>query len=335
MKQIRQAVFKEQIVSFDELTTFPKDFRMALIGRYGSPRPFTIERVLHAASGDAHKAALRTADGQLIESVLLQVKPPFWTVCVSSQVGCAMGCRFCATGTMGLTRNLTAMEIVWQVLHWVRFLREQGKGETLTSVVYMGMGEPLTNLRAVVESLQLLTAGLDMSASRFAVSTSGVAAVLPQFIRSAPKGVKLAISLHAPTDELRSSIVPVNDRFPLADLLAAAKDYIRLTGEKIFFEYVVLGGINDHPQQAIDLGRILRPLGKVHVNLINMNPVPGLPYQPSARIEAFREEIRAETIECTIRRDHGQDIMGACGQLVTIGSGKAIRATDHTKGPHL
>lgn len=335
-KQLEEAVFRQQIRDFAELTTFSTDLRSALAGRYMTPCPFTVDQVLHAAAGDAHKAALRTVDGHLIESVLLQVKAPFWTVCVSSQIGCAMGCRFCATGTMGLTRNLTAMEICWQVLYWIRFLREQGNAETVTNVVYMGMGEPLTNMRAVTESLELLTTEAGMSPTRFAVSTSGVVPMIERFTTLVPRGVKLAISLHAPTDELRSSIVPVNDRFPLADLLRAARRYIDQTDGKVLFEYVVLKGINDQPQQAVDLARIMRPFGnRAHVNLINMNPVPGIPYDATSpeRLTAFHAEIRAAGLVCTIRRDHGQDIMGACGQLVTIGKRQKSETLDNEGTP--
>lgn len=312
MKQIMHAVYVEGVESFADISTLPKDVKAALIGE-----PVLIFAPLHAAvSKDGTiKTIFQLHDKQQVESVMIPNKQNR-TVCVSSQVGCAMKCAFCATGTMGMKRNLSSDEIIDQVLYYNTVLHKEG--ERVTNVVYMGMGEPMNNLDAVLDSIQILNHqhGLGISARKISVSTSGI---IPGIERIAefPLRVNLALSLHAPNDAVRSSIMPVNKIYNVEKLMAACKKYVAKTDRKLMFEYVMLKGVNDSLELAIELRNLARqfvPL--MQVNLIPFHP-SSVEFTPTERkhILAFQKVLRDEDIPTTIRHSAGLDIAGACGQL--------------------
>jgi 23S rRNA (adenine2503-C2)-methyltransferase len=263
-------------------------------------------------------------DGELIESVLMRY-PQRWdgtgsersTVCVSTQVGCPVKCSFCATGLMGFTRNLSSGEILEQALHFLRWTREHPP--VVRNVVFMGMGEPLLNYDQTMAAAARLVdpKGAGLGVHRLTVSTSGWLPGIERLIED-PLAVRLAVSLHAPTDELRNVLVPLNRRFPVAQLMEVLRAYQAATERRITFEYILLDGVNDSPALARDLINLLRGLD-AHVNLIPMNPVAELPYQPSSpeAVERFHEHLREAGIICTVRREMGRDIKAACGQLKT------------------
>jgi 23S rRNA (adenine2503-C2)-methyltransferase len=273
-------------------------------------------RRLRSADGLTTKLLLRLADGQLIEAVEMNTAPADVaggrkTVCVSTQAGCALGCVFCVTGQFGFARNLDAGEVVEQVLRCHR------QGRRVTNVVFMGMGEPLANYDATVRACRLLThpAGLNLGARRITLSTAGLA---PQIRRLADERLQvgLAVSLHAPNDELRSRLMPVNRRWPIAEVLDAADHYAGATGRRPSYEYTLMAGVNDSDALADELARLLR--GRLcHVNLIPLNPTTDAAlHAPSAqRALAFERRLRAAGIAATIRVNRGRDIRAACGQL--------------------
>jgi 23S rRNA (adenine2503-C2)-methyltransferase len=237
------------------------------------------------------------------------------TVCVSCQVGCAVGCSFCATGLGGLTRNLSAGEMVAQVVDMARRSRERGR--PLTNLVMMGMGEPFHNYAAVMKMVGILhdRVGLNFGARRMTISTSGVVPGIEKLALE-PYQVNLAISIHAGNDELRSQLVPLNARWPLDVLLKAVRGYCKTTGRRVSFEYALIAGVNDSDEDARELARRIQRL-LCHVNVIPLNPNPTMPYErPSeARIHAFAEVLRAQGIPTTVRYSRGVDIAAACGQL--------------------
>jgi 23S rRNA (adenine2503-C2)-methyltransferase len=272
-----------------------------------------------SADGGTEKVLLRLADGAAIETVLMRQPTPCAgvrnTICLSTQVGCAIGCPFCATGQAGWMRNLTSGEIVAQVAHWQRVL--QAEGATLDNVVYMGMGEPLGNYAATVRSIAVLNHpdAFGIGARHITVSTSGMVPQIERLARE-PYQINLAVSLHAPNDDLRDRMVPINRSYPLTRLLEAVRRYIAQTNRRVSFEYVLLAGVNDDPEQAEELTTLLRGL-LCHVNLIPLNPEPSgqfsVPRQGA--IDRFAAIVRERHIPCTIRVDRGQDIAAACGQL--------------------
>jgi 23S rRNA (adenine2503-C2)-methyltransferase len=271
-------------------------------------------RTLTADDGETIKTLYRTGDGQLLETVLM-LYPDRATVCVSCQVGCAVGCSFCATGLMGLARNLSAGEMVAQVVGAAREARQRGRA--LSNVVMMGMGEPLQNYAETMKFIQIIhdPAGLDVGARRITVSTSGIVPKIDA-LADEPYQVNLAVSLHAPTDEQRTALVPINRRYPIPVLMAAIDRYIARTGRRVSFEYALMRGINDSDETARELATLLR--GRLcHVNLIPLNPVDVLPYErpDPAGIERFAGILRAGGIPTTVRYSRGLDIDAACGQL--------------------
>ena len=280
-------------------------------------------RELTADAGETVKTLYRTGDGQLLETVLM-LYPDRATVCVSCQVGCAVGCAFCAPGLNGLTRNLSAGEMVGQIVDAARAARARGR--TLTNVVIMGMGEPLQNYAATLKMVEIVhdPHGLNLGARRITVSTSGVVPRIDALAEE-PYQVNLAVSLHAPNDELRDRLVPLNRRYPIATLLEACRRYVAKTGRRVFFEYALMKGINDSDETARELAELLcgkggqRPEGPLlcHVNVIPLNPVEVLPYErpDPAGIERFARTLRAAGIPTTVRYSRGLEIDAACGQL--------------------
>ncbi len=278
-----------------------------------------IETARATPDGATVKFVLELSDGSLVECVSMRTDRGL-TFCVSSQVGCALKCSFCATGLMGLKRNLWPEEIIAQIL---TMAERAGEEADRFNIVFMGMGEPLANTRNVVESIRILhdDEGLNLGARRITVSTSGL---VPQMEELADAGlpVGLAISLHATTDALRDELVPINKRWPIAELLAAAKRYGQRTGRRVTLEYTLLGGVNDGPEDADRLASFARALPS-KINLIPYNPVPGLPYQrptPEA-VEAFAHRLYPQAPAVTVRQTMGGEIWAACGQLGGLGPG--------------
>ncbi|MCL4232328.1 MAG: 23S rRNA (adenine(2503)-C(2))-methyltransferase RlmN [Dehalococcoidia bacterium] len=277
----------------------------------------------HSQSEDGltTKLLLRLDDGTLVETVLMQYpgapgSHPRSTVCVSTQAGCAMGCVFCATGQMGFERNLRAEEIVSQVLHFARLLR--ARGEHVTNVVFMGMGEPLANYAETIRAVRLLTGARTFGLARRSITISTVGLV-HGIDRLAGEGLQvgLAISLHAPNDALRQELIPTATPHSVGDLVAAARRFYHQTGRRVTFEYALIEGVNDTPELAAELGRVLHNLG-VHVNLIPVNPTAGPFVRPSRqRVLAFERALRAAGVNCTVRVEKGTEIAAACGQLRT------------------
>jgi 23S rRNA (adenine2503-C2)-methyltransferase len=285
------------------------------------PQVLAPVRTLEADGGTTRKSLWRLFDGALVESVLMRY-PDRVTICVSSQAGCGMGCPFCATGQAGLTRNLSTAEIVEQVLAGARALRRgevAGGPGRVSNVVFMGMGEPLANYAAVARALRRLVdappAGLGMSARGITVSTVGLVPAIDRLAGEALP-VRLAVSLHAPDDELRDELVPVNTRWPVADVLEAARRYSERTGRRTSVEYALIRDVNDQAWRADLLGRLLA--GRlVHVNLIPLNPTPGSRWTASRPEDerAFVRTLAAWGVPVTVRDTRGREIDGACGQL--------------------
>jgi len=310
-RQLARWLYQHRAGTFDEMTDLPHAFRDRLAGAATLTR-LRILRRADSSNDLTTKVLLGLADGATIETVLMRYDDGRRTVCVSTQVGCGMGCTFCATGMAGLTRNLSAGEIVDQALAMA-----QETGERATHVVFMGMGEPLANYAATLRAVRLLNAsfGPRIGMRHMTISTVGL---VPQIRRLAQERLQLtlAISLHAPTDDLRSQLVPVNQRWPIAELLEAAREYADLTGRRVTFEYVLMAGINDRDEHAHALSRLLAGWG-AHVNVIPWNPVYGLQYQrpPVEAVRRFVGLLRGRGVPATVRIDRGVDIDAACGQL--------------------
>ncbi len=310
----------------DEMSDIPRSTRHRLADHL-LPRLLTPVRHLTCDGGATRKSVWRLFDGALVESVLMSY-PGRVTMCVSSQAGCGMNCPFCATGQAGLTRNLSAGEIVEQVVAGARALRRgeilptagaAGSTGRVTNVVFMGMGEPLANYRAVVDAVRRLTDpvpdGLGLSRRSITVSTVGLVPAIER-LTDEQLAVTLAVSLHAPDDELRDTLVPVNTRWKVAEVLDAAWRHAARTGRRVSIEYALIRDINDQPWRADLLGRLLK--GRlVHVNLIPLNPTPGSQWtasRPSDERE-FVRRLAAHGVAVTVRDTRGREIDGACGQL--------------------
>ena len=312
-KQIYGALYQKLVPGYDEMTTLPKALRAKLAEELPIG-PLKTVREVQTDDGETIKTLYETADGELIETVLMLYADRA-TVCVSCQVGCAVGCAFCATGLMGLARNLTAGEMVAQVTGAARRARELGR--ELTNLVMMGMGEPFHNYAETMRLVAILNdpAGMGFGARRITISTSGVVPRI-EALADEPYQVNLAISIHAATDELRSRLVPINRRYPIAELMRAVRAYIGKTRRRVSFEYAMMAGINDGDDQARQLAKLLKGT-LCHVNLIPLNPVDVLPYdRPSPeRIDAFAAVLTEAGIPTTVRYSRGVDIAAACGQL--------------------
>ena len=315
-KQVTDWIYKKRVASFEAMTDLPNEFRAQLAAEFDVPN-IEVVRVL-GSKDTTQKFLFRLRDENLIESVLIPASPALYgepsdrrTICVSSQVGCAYGCKFCASGLEGLTRNLDAAEMVQQLI-----AVEKTSGEKIDNVVFMGMGEPLANLKNLLRAIRIINApwGLGIGARHITVSTSGLA---PQICELAnePTQFRLALSLHGATDDVRGQIMPVNRRYPLKVLLEAC-DYYVAKKRRIMFEYILIADINDSDEQARELAKIARRLS-AKINLIPYNTVEGLEWsRPSrARQERFQSILREHSVVATLRREKGHDIAAACGQL--------------------
>jgi 23S rRNA (adenine2503-C2)-methyltransferase len=318
-RQLMNWLYKRGVSDIAAMTDLAKDFRAQLLERAEVKLPEIVKT--QVASDGTRKWLLSGGNDQAFEMVFIPEEDR-GTLCISSQVGCALDCSFCSTAQQGFNRNLTAAEIVGQVWLAIRELsREQGwktgDDRIITNIVLMGMGEPLANFRNVIPAIRIFLddLGFDISRRRVTLSTSGL---VPQIYKLAEEvNCALAVSLHAPNDELRSQLVPINRKHNIAELLEACWHYLdEQNGRSVTFEYVMLDGINDQPEQARELARLLRDK-PAKINLIPFNPFPGTQYRrsPQAAIERFRDELVQRGLIATIRKTRGDDIDAACGQL--------------------
>ena len=284
----------------------------------GSAPPMELPEVageIASADGFTRKYLLRLADGTEVESVLMGFKGRF-TACLSTQAGCAMGCVFCATGQMGFRRHLTVGEIVTQAHHVEREVRRL-HGERLRNLVMMGMGEPLHNFDNTAGALEILadTRGLSIGPAHMTISTVGHVPGIRKLARYPPR-FNLAVSLHGTTDEERGALIPVNKKWPLADVLDACRDYSERKGQRVFIAWTLIGGVNDRPEQALRLAHLLEGMS-VHVNLIPLNPTDG--FEGTApepeRVQAFQDILKSAGLPSTVRQRRGIDVAAGCGQL--------------------
>jgi 23S rRNA (adenine2503-C2)-methyltransferase len=327
VRQISDAVWKDGgVTDASMIRTLPAALRDALARDF---RLDTVEdtEIRLADGGQTEKALHRLHDGALIESVLMHypargASRERHTLCISSQAGCAVGCPFCATGELGFGRDLEVAEIVDQARHAERRLAVDRRH--LTNIVFMGMGEPLLNLDRVLAAVEALNdpRRFGLGARHITVSTSGVVPGIRRLTALGPQ-FTLAISLHAARDALRDVLVPLNRRWPVAEVVAAARDHARATGRRISYEFTMIGGVNDTPADAQALANLLRG-DHAHVNLIPMNPVAHTPWQasPMPTIEQFAATLREAGIGTTIRRNRGQEVGAACGQLAAERAGE-------------
>lgn len=337
-KQIRDAVWRQNAATAGELKPLPAPLQARI------DQSFRIDTIVEdevkvADGGNTEKTLHLLFDGALIESVLMHYPARGYagpgrplhrernTLCISSQAGCAVGCPFCATGELGFGRDLETAEIVDQVRHAARRLARSGRH--LTNVVFMGMGEPLLNLDRVLEAVEILAdpRKFALGARHVVVSTSGVVPGIRRLTALGPQ-FTLAISLHAARDPLRDVLVPLNRRWPVAEVVAAARDHARVTGRRVSYEYVMISGVNDTDVDADALARLLRG-DLAHVNLIPMNPVAHTPWQGSSaeRVAQFAARVRHGGIGVTIRANRGQDAGAACGQLAANRAGEPTAPT--------
>jgi 23S rRNA (adenine2503-C2)-methyltransferase len=312
VKQVRRWILSGRAESFEQMSDLPRELR-AELARHFVPLATRVERHL-VAKDETHKLLLRLQDDRLIECVLIQ-EPPRRTACISTQVGCGMGCVFCASGLNGVVRNLTTGEILEQLVR-LRNLTPAPDGR-LSNIVVMGMGEPLANLDHLLEALDVAghKNGLGIGARHITISTVGLPAKIRR-LADLGKQYHLAVSLHAPNDALRTRIVPTNDKTGIPEILAAADYFFEKTGRQVTYEYVLLGGLNDGPREARELGTLLQGR-KAHVNLIPFNDVEGLPYgRPTPEAQAtFIDTLKRAGLSVKVRKRKGSEIDAACGQL--------------------
>ena len=309
--QVERWIYGGAARTFEEMTDLPAEERAALSRSFRIAEPVA-ETVQRSVDGTV-KHLWRLADGELVESVLIPTDRRL-TLCISSQAGCAMGCTFCATGWGGFDRQLSPGEIVGQYRGSKRWAEENGY-DAISNIVYMGMGEPLANRKAVFSSLTLLNQGYGVGARRITVSTVGV---VPGILELAerPEQFRLALSLHAPSTELRHELIPLEKRYPLPDVLAALARFDARGGKRITFEYTMIRDINDEPALIEPLAELALRVG-AFVNLIPFNPIPYREWVPStpARIRAFAESLEQRGVAVAVRETRGRDIDAACGQL--------------------
>ncbi len=322
-KQLANQYYGRLVADPRQMTDLPAAVREAVADALFPPL-LTVVREVECDKGETRKTLWRGRDGATFESVLMRYSDRS-TVCISSQAGCGMACPFCATGQGGLTRNLSTAEILEQVRAAAVTLRD-GDGDRLSNIVFMGMGEPLANYARVVAAVSRITAappdGFGISARSVTVSTVGLAPAIRK-LADERLGVTLAVSLHTPDDELRDTLVPVNSRWKVGEVLDAARYYADVTGRRVSIEYALIRDINDQGWRADLLGKLLhRTLGPLaHVNLIPLNPTPGSKWDASPKpVEReFVRRVRAQGVTCTVRDTRGREIAAACGQLAAEG----------------
>ncbi len=319
-EQVLQALYRRCLGSLDDITQLPGTLRDGMREAGLTLEAPAVLREVASDDGETTKALLALPGGSTVETVLMQYprsgRAPRSTVCVSTQAGCAMGCVFCATGQMGFERNIPAEDIVAQVLHFQRLLAP--RGEHVTNVVFMGMGEPLANYDETLRAVRQLTdpRAFDLAQRAITVSTVGIPRAIDR-LAAEKLQVGLAISLHAPDDALRRRLVPTARPNSVAELLDAGRRYFRATGRRVSIEYALIDGVNDAPGQARALGKLLRGAG-MHVNLIPLNATAGPFAAPSRRgVREFRRILNEAGVNATVRIEKGAEIAAACGQLRT------------------
>lgn len=311
--QIWQGLYQHLWASAAEFTNLPAALRAKLADQYRF-KSLTPIHTLHSGDHETVKILFQLPDERSIEAVLMNYDVRR-TLCISTQAGCAMGCVFCATGQMGFKRNLTSGEIVEQVLVYARQLKVQG--ERVTNIVIMGMGEPFHNYDATLAAIDCLNdpQGMNLGERRFTISTVGLVPAIRRFAAE-KRQINLAISLHAANDELRASLLPIDRKYPISELLSACREYIETTKRRLTFEYALIQDVNDLPEHARELGNLLRGM-LCHVNVIPLNPTRKYAGKATThqRAEAFKKELEKFGIPCTIRIRRGIDIQAGCGQL--------------------
>ncbi len=312
-RQIENWLYQRYVVDVSKMTTLPQSLRQNLATAI-CLNPLTEQFTIRSSDKQTIKTLFILPDGEEIETVLMRYDKR-QTLCLSTQVGCGMDCPFCATGQMGFRRNLSAGEIVAQVLHYARFLEREQK--QVTNLVLMGMGEPLANYRQTWQAIRRLNepTAFNLGARHITISTVGLVPAIRRLINE-PEQIGLAVSLHAPTDKLRNQLVPLNRRYPLAMLMKTIHDYVTTTRRRVTFEYALMDGFNDNLTQADQLVELVQGL-QCHVNLIPLNPTPNSPWRgsPDERVEAFCDRLTTANIPTTVRLRRGVDIAAGCGQL--------------------
>lgn len=314
-RQIWEGLYQQLWRDPEEYSTLPAELRTRLSEKFNFS-PLNPVKTLYSRDGETVKTLFKLSDGRAIEAVLMRYSSRN-TLCISTQAGCAMGCVFCATGQMGFQRNLSAGEIVAQVIYYARQLKQEG--QKVTNVVVMGMGEPFHNYDATLLAIDRLNdaQGLGLGARRFTISTSGLVPMINRFAAE-KRQVNLAISLHAVDDASRSAMMPINRKYPIKTLLEACRAYADSTGRRVTFEWALIRDVNDSPETARRLAALLKGLLS-HVNVIPLNPTAKYPGQPTPhdRALAFKAELEKLGIPCTIRIRRGIDIQAGCGQLAS------------------
>ncbi|MEZ0395161.1 MAG: 23S rRNA (adenine(2503)-C(2))-methyltransferase RlmN [Anaerolineales bacterium] len=317
-RQIWEGLYRHFYASAEEFTALPKALRRRLAETFDFA-PLTPAAQVASQDGQTVKTLFRLPDGLHIEAVLMKYDRRR-TLCISTQAGCAMGCVFCATGQMGFKRHLTSGEIVAQVMYYARLL-QQTEASRVTNIVIMGMGEPFHNYDNTLAAVDRLNdpAGYNFGARRITISTVGLVPAIRRFTQER-RQVNLAISLHAADDALRASMLPVAKAYPLDELLAACRDYAQTTGRRVTFEWALIEGVNDTPEQARLLASKVKGM-LCHVNAIPLNPTAGYGGAASSRqrAEKFKETLEQAGVPCTIRLRRGIEIQAGCGQLVFLG----------------
>ncbi len=318
MQQLLQWLYRDLAWSYDEVVNIPRALRQKLAGQ---ARLHSLKAIQELTSRDGTvKVLFELADGKTVESAFMPYEGGHSTVCVSTQIGCPIGCPFCATGQQGFERNLTPGEMIDQVLYFARQLKDraaEGSAAPITNLVFMGMGEPLANYKNLWSAIEWLNApdGFGLGARGMTISTAGL---VPQIKRLARERLQvgLAVSLHAPTNGLRSKLVPVNARYPLEEMIPACREYAEVSGRRVSFEYILFAGYNDTARQALSLARLLKGVN-CHVNLIAANRTELFRFEAPALADllSFEKQLRELGVTCTIRRGRGMDIAGGCGQL--------------------
>jgi 23S rRNA (adenine2503-C2)-methyltransferase len=321
-RQLLAWVYQRLAVSIDEMTDLPQAFRQKLAQQVNL---HTLTPIHEARAKDGTvKILFNLKDGKTVETALMKFPSTGgkhrYTVCISTQVGCPIGCPFCATGQQGFERNLTPGEIIDQVLYFARYLQDKTigrEGERIKNIVFMGMGEPLVNYDALWQAIEMLNSpdGFGLSARSMTISTAGLIPGIER-LSNEKLQVGLAISLHASDNKLRDKLVPINKKYPLEELIPACREYFACTGCRVSFEYALFDGVNDSIVQAQSLADLIQGMN-CHVNLISANQTTNQKMQPSPRnkVLAFQQELKNRGINCTLRLSRGQDIDAGCGQL--------------------
>ena len=316
--QIWENIYSNLFETPDSFSNIPKSLRATLTDQFSFSDLRPIDQI-QSSDGQTIKTLFELPDGKRIETVLMNYRKRH-TLCISSQAGCAMNCSFCATGQMGFSRNLSAGEIVEQVIYFARYLHQHG--DSVTNIVFMGMGEPFHNYEAVMQAIQILNheKGFRLGARRFTISTVGLIPGIERFTQENSQ-INLAVSLHASTNALRSTMMPVNKKYPIEELIEACRKYFETTKRRVTFEWALIQGVNDTVEEAQKLADLLKGI-TCHVNVIPLNPTQGFDGQKSDknRVLDFKKTLEDNGVPCTVRMKRGIDIQAGCGQLASKNS---------------